>query len=740
MELPVTIFTVASNVFLGLLTYFKNPRSATNILFALLSTILGAWAVSNYFSLHAADLPSTLAWIRIVLSIVTPMWTVLFLLVLVFPGDELKVNKVLFGFLILYTILTSGVALSPYMFTSITGTLANPQPVPGPGIALHAVLAIGSLIACSFVLIRRFRKAQGRLRSQLKFFLFGIVISFSLLILTNFVLVNVFQNTSLVVFGPFFTLILVGSISYAIVRHRFLDIRLIVARTVAYVSLLTILAVVYSLGFFVIGDFIIGVTGRGQLVVSTALAMIIALSFQPLRNFIERLTDKIFFRYHYDSQEFLKNLSVFMSVTIDLKRLTGGILEKLLSEVRITRGAFILLVSHDHDMIEATDFRGYDRSPIITASEIAQFLSQKNMFVFDELPEGLPKEIMRKLNISLVLPLIVNDEKVGVLFLGEKQSGDIYSQKDIKVLEILVPELSVAIKHSKEYEEIKKFNITLREEVNKATGELKEANVKLQELDLLKDDFVSIASHELRTPMTAIRSYAWMALHKADIPLSDKVEKYIIRVLLSTERLINLVNDMLNISRIESGRIEINPESVDLVSLVKDIVDEVYYSKSTERNLHFMILEKKIPKAFADPDKLRQVLLNLVGNSLKFTPIDGKITFDFFTDGKVVEVSVKDSGVGISKEDQSKLFHKFSRLDSSYTAISTSGGTGLGLFISKSLIELMHGKIWASSEGIGKGTTMTISLPVASPDIIAHPENYIVKAKGEVKGLEPVAI
>src|SRR3989338_7209787 len=361
MELPVTIFTVASNVFLGLLTYFKNPRSATNILFALLSTILGAWAVSNYFSLHAADLPSTLAWIRIVLSIVTPMWTVLFLLVLVFPGDELKVNKVLFGFLILYTILTSGVALSPYMFTSITGTLANPQPVPGPGIALHAVLAIGS---------------------QLKFFLFGIVISFSLLILTNFVLVNVFQNTSLVVFGPFFTLILVGSISYAIVRHRFLDIRLIVARTVAYVSLLTILAVVYSLGFFVIGDFIIGVTGRGQLVVSTALAMIIALSFQPLRNFIERLTDKIFFRYHYDSQEFLKNLSVFMSVTIDLKRLTGGILEKLLSEVRITRGAFILLVSHDHDMIEATDFRGYDRSPIITASEISKFLIQKNIFVF----------------------------------------------------------------------------------------------------------------------------------------------------------------------------------------------------------------------------------------------------------------------------------------------------------------------------------------------------------------------
>ena len=205
--------------------------------------------------------------------------------------------------------------------------------------------------------------------------------------------------------------------------------------------------------------------------------------------------------------------------------------------------------------------------------------------------------------------------------------------------------------------------------LTKITQQVYEMNAKLHQLDKLKDDFVSIASHELRTPMTAIRSYAWMALHKADTPLSDKVEKYIVRVLISTERLINLV-----------------------------------------------------------------------GNSLKFTPVDGKITFDFFTDGKVVEVSVKDSGVGISKEDLPKLFHKFSRLDSSYTAISTSGGTGLGLFISKSLVELMHGKIWAESEGSGKGTTMTISLPIATAEVIANANKFTIKPQGEVKGLEPVAI
>ena len=129
-----------------------------------------------------------------------------------------------------------------------------------------------------------------------------------------------------------------------------------------------------------------------------------------------------------------------------------------------------------------------------------------------------------------------------------------------------------------------------------------------------------------------------------------------------------------------------------------------------------------------------------MGNSLKFTPTGGKIVFDFFTDGEVVETSVSDNGVGMSKEDLSKLFSKFGRLDNSYTAAATSGGTGLGLYISKNLVELMHGKIWADSEGLSKGAKFTVSLPVATAEILKNIESYKVKPKGEVKGLEPVAI
>ncbi|MBI2196799.1 HAMP domain-containing histidine kinase [Candidatus Daviesbacteria bacterium] len=283
-------------------------------------------------------------------------------------------------------------------------------------------------------------------------------------------------------------------------------------------------------------------------------------------------------------------------------------------------------------------------------------------------------------------------------------------------------------------------NTEVNQQLRNTLSLLAKANDRLKELDRLKDDFVSIASHELRTPMTAIRSYAWMALHRSDVPLSKTLEKYIVRVLVSTERLINLVNDMLNVSRIEAGKIEINPEPIDPLLLIKDIVDEVYYSKSEEKKIEFEILEKQCPKIFADPEKLRQVFLNLVGNSLKFTPDGGKISFDFFCDGKTVEIAVLDTGIGISKDDLSKLFHKFGRLDNSYTATATSGGTGLGLYVSKSLIELMHGKIRAYSQGINKGSVFIVSVPVATPETLKNIDSFRIKPKGEAKGLEPVAI
>lgn len=329
---------------------------------------------------------------------------------------------------------------------------------------------------------------------------------------------------------------------------------------------------------------------------------------------------------------------------------------------------------------------------------------------------------------SMVYPVFSGGKPIGTLIFSMVKDYKDVTDEEKDLLAGFTDLVGLAVQNSMLYTGLQKTGL-----------ELVQANEKLKELDHLKDDFVSVASHELRTPMTAIRSYVWMALHKPDMPLTEKLKRYLYRTLVSTERLINLVNDMLNVSRIEAGKIEVYPKPFDIIALVKDVLEEVKV-KADEKMVRLQVLEQKIPLVFADPDKVHQVLLNFVGNSLKFTPPDGIISIGFFTDGNMVEISVKDTGTGITKDDLAKLFHKFSRLDNSYLSMGTSGGTGLGLFISKSLIDLMHGKVWATSEGQNKGSTFTFSLPIATQELIAQAEKYHIKPQGEVKVLEPVSI
>ncbi len=283
------------------------------------------------------------------------------------------------------------------------------------------------------------------------------------------------------------------------------------------------------------------------------------------------------------------------------------------------------------------------------------------------------------------------------------------------------------ISMSKDYSEISEFehqtiknfidsvrialnNATLYTSLQKATDELKEANEKLKELDTLKNEFVSVASHELRTPMTAIKSYLWMALEDRGGKLNEKQRYYIQRGYNSVDRLIRLVNDMLNISRIEAGRITVNMQSVDLEKLAQEVIDEVQPRAKEVGVSVTMEKHEKLPQVLADSDKIKEVFFNLIGNSIKFTPKDGKITVGFRQKDGLIETVIKDTGSGIEAEDIGKLFQKFGLLPGSYTTNQPAMGTGLGLYICRSIVELHQGKIWAESDGRGKGATFTFQL------------------------------
>lgn len=384
------------------------------------------------------------------------------------------------------------------------------------------------------------------------------------------------------------------------------------------------------------------------------------------------------------------------------------------------------------------EFRGLETSLSYTQNLAVQVALDGKMRtthnLFDVLTPHMSQEEakivqqMGQVRTTLIFAITNKARRLGVMIISLDDNEHNLSKAKILLISRLVNFVGIALDSSLIYKNLADTK-----------DQLRKANTQLVELDKIKDDFVSIASHELRTPMTAIKSYLWMATKRPDITLSEKMNKYLSRAYISTERLINLVNDMLNVSRIESGRIEIKPVSFDLLALVDDVIAEVA-AKAQEKRIHLSVFKAQVPKPFADLDKVHQILLNLIGNALKFTPEDGEISVSFFSDGKMLDISVKDSGVGISQEDLPRLFKKFERLDNSYVATATSGGTGLGLFISKSLVELMQGRIWAQSEGVGKGTTFIFSLPVATPDVLAQAAKYTKTVEGEVKQLEPVAI
>lgn len=249
--------------------------------------------------------------------------------------------------------------------------------------------------------------------------------------------------------------------------------------------------------------------------------------------------------------------------------------------------------------------------------------------------------------------------------------------------------------------------------LEKITSQLENANERLKGVDKLKDEFVSLASHELRTPMTVIKSYLWMILEKEAATLSEKQKMYIDRAYTSTQRLINLVNDMLNVSRIESGRLTLAIRPIDIIELVNSVYVEMLPKAQEQKiNLEFVKPAEALSKVQADPERIEEVLINLIGNSLKFTGEGGIIKISITNNPleKTETISVTDNGKGISKEDITKLFQKFSMVGNNYLVKQNAQGTGLGLYLSKSIIDLHGGKIWVESEGVGKGSKFSFTL------------------------------
>jgi PAS domain S-box-containing protein len=233
------------------------------------------------------------------------------------------------------------------------------------------------------------------------------------------------------------------------------------------------------------------------------------------------------------------------------------------------------------------------------------------------------------------------------------------------------------------------------------------------EVDRLKSEFVATVSHELRTPMTSIRGYVDILLMGAAGALNENQKHFLDIVKNNTERLNILVNDLLDISRIEAGRVTLSMQAIDLRGMVDDVIADVQRRAQEESRPMKVTLRapRKVDRVLGDVERVRQILDNLVDNAYHYTPPEGRITIHLRPNGKEVEVDVEDTGIGIPPGDQDRIFERFFRGED--PLVLATPGTGLGLSIVKQLVEMHHGKIWMKSTGIpGKGSTFSFTLPV----------------------------
>lgn len=716
LQLAILVASIVGNLVLGIFAYRANPKSKTNQFFVLLVLTTIVWLLVNHLEFTSIDKETALVYARLVICFAAAQIFFLFLFTHTFPNKSIQLNKSFLAVLVLYTLFVMALALSPYIFTGIESMDPIPSPRAGPAIPFFAVMAIGVFGGTIYNLIKKTRNARGLIRQQLNYLSIGIITSFSLIALSNFILVIFFDNFNFLIFTPVYTLIMVGALAYAVVAHHLFDIRIIIKRTVVYSALLAFILSTYAAVIFVFSTFFGGEVAplptTSALVANLLAAVLIAFGFGPLNKWLSNFTDKFLFRGEYDSDEVVQRLTNALASVVDLDEAAMTMMQEATAAFRIRLAATFILQDLDHTIsvrrIKSLGYINPSNLQLPNNSPLFQFFADNPKIVITEELErrcenardtfaqtcGPIVEVLKRFKAAVAMPIVIQaqtkgngieeNKLIGIVLFGEKLSGDIFSTQDRNLLEIIASQTATAVQKARFYEE-----------------------------DQLKSEFVSIASHELLTPTAAIEGYLSMILEEGMGKVDVKAKSYLTKVYRSSRRLSELVKDLLSVSRIEAGRIVIDKQPFDLVEVITGAVDDLAVTAQQKGiKLTFEKPKGALGKAYGDSQKATQAMINLVGNAIKYNrPKGGWVKLDVSRQNHELLVRVQDSGIGIKKEEQKHLFEKFYRTEDVMT--SEHQGTGLGLFITKNLVELMGGKIGMESE-FGKGSTFFFTLPVAT--------------------------
>jgi len=723
----ITIVTALANSLLALAVLFRAVPSRANRLFAFIIAGMSFWIVTLYVS----ELPvvSPLLWNRLVFLPAIPIGISFFYFSLLFADRSKTVllNKISVYMVLLVGLLFVAFTFSPLIVQRLDYSSGRLELIRGP---LHPLLVITFLffmVAGLAVLVSKYWRLSGVPQLQIRYLSLGSAITTFFVALTNLIYPLITGSASLSLFGPLGTVFFVGFTTYAIAKHRLMDIRLAIRAFILKVLFGGIIAGGAYLVSRVFTMDLVETTEVNIGVAVTFAAFVVVFIYGPLDRFLRRVTDAVLFQREYNRQVLLNRLGKDLSESINLKELEGRIRYTLKEALRVQTIRFQLR-NHSTDVL----WEQVKAQPeLIVYDEWVRDLEDRESDLRQQQREKVLAR-MRELEAAVVLPLPTAADTIGMILLGEKQGGDAFTSQDIDALETLRYQAGVAIENALLYQQVKDFNVELQKKVEQATRELSvknkqlmEANIHLQELDQLKTDLVGMASHELKTPMTIIMSYLWMALNRQEEKVGRaEYQQYLQRAYESSQRLIDQVDDMLSVSKLEGGQTKLELEELDLAEVVGKVVEDLK-TKAVEKGLKLELRPPAgpLPPAVIDKNRFIEIITNLVGNSVKYTD-QGKIKVEMMSNterapewvlkqeqdregvepvGKFLWVTVTDTGRGIAEKDIPRLFQKFGKLEQGdYVKSAETGGTGLGLYITKGLVELHGGSIWVESPPVAK--------------------------------------
>jgi signal transduction histidine kinase len=367
---------------------------------------------------------------------------------------------------------------------------------------------------------------------------------------------------------------------------------------------------------------------------------------------------------------------------------------------------FINKISVGYDKAEQTEIS----EKIQSDARLLELLKDGNMIAsFKSAPE-LQASItgITHLRHFIMTPILAQDKMIGIIFAGNPGDAFPVTEGDTELISILADQIGQAVENARLFEQAFRAQQESEAKVQDRTRQLSLALTDVQEISRNKSEFISAVSHELRTPLTSIKGYAALLIagQIGDIP--DKVKERLEKINKHSDNLVKLINDLLDISKIESGKIEMKLTPHQIPPMVENVHD-LLTPQIKEKNINFInSVPADCPALPTDMNQIERVFINLINNAIKFTPIAGTIKVNGVVDQDKVTFSVSDSGIGIKKEDIPRLFNEFYRIENEIN--QNVKGTGLGLALCKKIIEAHKGRIWIESE-IEKGATFFFTLP-----------------------------